>query len=70
MMDSPSTLIYKVFVDMMFEWNSFRDTLWDNYLLKRSYEANTFERIHDEVEYYDHAEPLIQKVLDNYEFSR
>ena len=70
MMDSPSILPYKVFVDVMFNFESFRDTLWDGCLFKTNYSNNTFERIHDEVEYYDHAEPLIQEVLDNYEFSK
>ena len=68
MMDSPSTLIYKVYVDTMFEWNSFRDTLWGDCLLKRSYAEMTFERIHDEVEYYDLTEILMQEELDEYKF--
>ena len=68
MMDSPSTLVYKVYVDVMFEFESFRDTLWGDCLLKRSYAEMTFERIHDEVEYYDRAETLITDKLDEYKF--
>ena len=68
MMDSPSTLVYKVYVDVMFEFESFKDIIWGDYLFKTNYSKKTFERIHDEVEYYDHAEPLIQEELDEYEF--
>jgi hypothetical protein len=42
--------------------------MWDDCIFKTNYSNNTFERIHDEVEYYDHAEPLIQEELDDYEF--
>lgn len=70
MMDSPSILPYKVFVDVMFNFESFKDIIWGDCIFKTNYSRKTFERIHDQVEYYDHAELLMQEELDNYDFSR
>lgn len=68
MMDSPSILPYKVYVGVMFEFESFKDIIWGDYLFKTNYSKKTFERIHDQVEYYDLTERLMQEVLDEYKF--